>query len=84
LQYIEDEWLLIVACIEKGIIPDLEGMEHVRAALEVSLLCVTYVAFGSRFVHRNTSSQTLFVQQNFTTLVLLLPGLAGEFVYGPL
>jgi auxin responsive GH3 family protein len=37
LQYIEDEWLVIVDCIEKGIIPVLENTEHVRAALEVSL-----------------------------------------------
>lgn len=37
LQYIEDEWLVIIDCIEKGIIPDLENTEHQRAALEVSL-----------------------------------------------
>ena len=37
LQYIEDEWLVIVDSIEKGIIPELENIEHVRVALEVGL-----------------------------------------------
>jgi len=37
LHYIEEEWHVIVDCIEKGIIPELENIEHVRAALEVSL-----------------------------------------------
>ncbi|KAG2340231.1 hypothetical protein BDR05DRAFT_915978 [Suillus weaverae] len=34
LQYIEDEWSLLVDCIEKGIIPDVENLGHLRAPLE--------------------------------------------------
>ncbi|KAG2138536.1 GH3 auxin-responsive promoter [Suillus clintonianus] len=34
LQYIEDEWSLLVDCIEKGIIPDIENLGHLRAPLE--------------------------------------------------
>jgi len=46
LQYIEDEWLVIVDCIEKGIIPDLEITQDVRVALEVSL-SYCYIVFRS-------------------------------------
>ncbi|KAG1882711.1 GH3 auxin-responsive promoter [Suillus subluteus] len=35
LQYIEDEWSLLIDCIEKGIIPDVENLDHLRAPLEV-------------------------------------------------
>ncbi|OAX33279.1 hypothetical protein K503DRAFT_804497 [Rhizopogon vinicolor AM-OR11-026] len=34
LHYIEDEWLLLLDCIEKGIIPDIETTDHLRAALK--------------------------------------------------
>ncbi|KAG2064565.1 hypothetical protein BDR04DRAFT_1084243 [Suillus decipiens] len=34
LQYVEDEWTLLIDCIEKGIIPDLENIDHVRETLE--------------------------------------------------
>ncbi|KAG2142334.1 GH3 auxin-responsive promoter [Suillus clintonianus] len=34
LQYVEDEWDILVDCIEKGIIPDIEQIDHVREALE--------------------------------------------------
>ncbi|KAG1731727.1 GH3 auxin-responsive promoter [Suillus lakei] len=34
LQYVEDEWPLLVDCIEKGIIPDMENIDHVREPLE--------------------------------------------------
>jgi auxin responsive GH3 family protein len=34
LQYIEDEWSLLIDCIEKGIIPDVENLDHLRAPLE--------------------------------------------------
>ncbi|KAG0699818.1 GH3 auxin-responsive promoter [Suillus ampliporus] len=34
LQYVEDEWSLLVDCIEKGIIPDVEDLGHLRAPLE--------------------------------------------------
>ncbi|KAG1730356.1 GH3 auxin-responsive promoter-domain-containing protein [Suillus lakei] len=32
--YVEDEWPLLVDCIEKGIIPDMENIDHVREPLE--------------------------------------------------
>jgi hypothetical protein len=50
LQYIEDEWLVIVDCIEKGIIPVLENTEHVRATLEVSLLSCRYGVWLTLFI----------------------------------
>ncbi|KAG2120480.1 GH3 auxin-responsive promoter, partial [Suillus discolor] len=34
LQYIEDEWSLLIDCIEKGIIPDVDNLGHLRAPLE--------------------------------------------------
>ncbi|KAG1863073.1 GH3 auxin-responsive promoter [Suillus subluteus] len=34
LQYVEDEWSLLIDCIEKGIIPDVEDLDHLRAPLE--------------------------------------------------
>lgn len=34
LQYVEDEWPLLVECIEKGIIPDIEDLGDLRAPLE--------------------------------------------------
>lgn len=34
LQYVEDEWFLLVDCIEKGIIPDVENLDHLREPLE--------------------------------------------------
>ncbi|KAG2142922.1 GH3 auxin-responsive promoter [Suillus bovinus] len=34
LQYVEDEWPLLVECIEKGIIPDVEDLGDLRAHLE--------------------------------------------------
>ncbi|KAG1730332.1 GH3 auxin-responsive promoter [Suillus lakei] len=34
LQYVEDEWSLLVDCIEKGIIPDIENLDHLRTPLE--------------------------------------------------
>lgn len=34
LQYIEDEWTLLIDCVAKGIIPDMENLEHVREPLE--------------------------------------------------
>ncbi|KAG1779295.1 GH3 auxin-responsive promoter [Suillus placidus] len=37
LQYVEDEWSLLVDCIEKGIIPDVENLGHLRAPLEQHL-----------------------------------------------
>lgn len=43
LQYIEDEWTLLVDCIEKGIIPEIEDLGPLRAPLEViSFLFVTF------------------------------------------
>jgi len=43
LHYIEKEWTLLVDCIEKGIIPDMENMDHVRETLEVIFaLIVTF------------------------------------------
>jgi len=35
LQYVEDEWPLLIDCIEKGIIPDMENLDHFRESLEV-------------------------------------------------
>ncbi|KAG2120452.1 GH3 auxin-responsive promoter [Suillus discolor] len=35
LQYIEEEWTLLIDCIEKGIIPDIEKLDHLREPLEV-------------------------------------------------
>lgn len=37
LQYVEDEWSLLVDCIEKGIIPDVENLDHLRVPLEKHL-----------------------------------------------
>ncbi|KAG1795430.1 GH3 auxin-responsive promoter, partial [Suillus plorans] len=34
LQYIEEEWTLLIDCIEKGIIPDIEKLDHLREPLE--------------------------------------------------
>ncbi|KAG1878611.1 GH3 auxin-responsive promoter [Suillus tomentosus] len=34
LQFVEDEWTLLVECIEKGIIPDVEDLGDLRAPLE--------------------------------------------------
>ncbi|KAG1815046.1 GH3 auxin-responsive promoter [Suillus subaureus] len=34
LQYIEDEWTLLIDCIEKGIIPDTENLNYLREPLE--------------------------------------------------
>ncbi|OAX32790.1 hypothetical protein K503DRAFT_749517 [Rhizopogon vinicolor AM-OR11-026] len=34
LHYIEDEWLLLVDCIENGIIPDIETTDDLRGALK--------------------------------------------------
>ncbi|KAG1856113.1 GH3 auxin-responsive promoter, partial [Suillus subluteus] len=34
LQYIEDEWTVLIDCIEKGIIPDIDNLDHVREPLE--------------------------------------------------
>ncbi|KAG2107325.1 GH3 auxin-responsive promoter [Suillus cothurnatus] len=34
LQYVEDEWPLLIDCIEKGIIPDMENLDHFRESLE--------------------------------------------------
>ncbi|KAG2340229.1 hypothetical protein BDR05DRAFT_890175 [Suillus weaverae] len=34
LQYVEDEWSLLVDCIEKGVIPDVENLGHLRVPLE--------------------------------------------------
>ncbi|KAG1840839.1 GH3 auxin-responsive promoter [Suillus subalutaceus] len=34
LQYVEDEWPLLVNCIENGIIPDMEKLDHLREPLE--------------------------------------------------
>ncbi|OAX31842.1 hypothetical protein K503DRAFT_805730 [Rhizopogon vinicolor AM-OR11-026] len=34
LHYIEEEWLLLLDCIEKGVIPDFENINHVREALK--------------------------------------------------
>ncbi|KAG1815029.1 GH3 auxin-responsive promoter-domain-containing protein [Suillus subaureus] len=33
-RYVEDEWPLLIDCIEKGIIPDVENLDHLRAPLE--------------------------------------------------
>jgi len=38
LHYVEDEWFLLVDCIEKGIIPDIETTDDLRGALKVRLL----------------------------------------------
>jgi auxin responsive GH3 family protein len=35
LQFIEDEWPLLVDCIETGVIPHLENIELLRGVLEV-------------------------------------------------
>ncbi|KAG1741566.1 GH3 auxin-responsive promoter [Suillus paluster] len=37
LQYVEDEWPLLVDCIEKGVIPDIENLDHLRAPLQKHL-----------------------------------------------
>ncbi|KAG2121881.1 GH3 auxin-responsive promoter [Suillus clintonianus] len=37
LQHVEDEWPLLVECIEKGIIPDIEDLGDLRAPLEKHL-----------------------------------------------
>ncbi|KAG1741575.1 GH3 auxin-responsive promoter [Suillus paluster] len=37
LQYVEDEWPLLIDCIEKGIIPDVEDLGYLRAPLEKHL-----------------------------------------------
>ncbi|KAG1815072.1 GH3 auxin-responsive promoter [Suillus subaureus] len=34
LQYVEDDWPLLVDCIEKGIIPDMENLDHLREPLQ--------------------------------------------------
>jgi hypothetical protein len=35
LQFIEDEWPLLIDCIENGVIPQLENIELLRGVLEV-------------------------------------------------
>jgi len=64
LQYIEDEWSLLIDCIEKGIIPDVENLDHLRAPLEVIFSCLFYSTRLTRSL-RNCLSQILFVLQNF-------------------
>jgi auxin responsive GH3 family protein len=43
LQYVEDEWPLLVECIEEGIIPDVEDLGDLRAPLEVTFLLIITV-----------------------------------------
>ncbi|KAG2340898.1 hypothetical protein BDR05DRAFT_1061199 [Suillus weaverae] len=54
LQYVEDEWPLLVDCIEKGTIPGMENLDHLREPLEV--------------IFANILLQTLFVLPNFAKL----------------
>ncbi|KAF8836515.1 hypothetical protein BDN67DRAFT_974055, partial [Paxillus ammoniavirescens] len=35
IRYVDKEWDMLVACINDGAIPDLEGIDHVRAHLQV-------------------------------------------------
>jgi len=37
VQFIDDEWPLLIDCIENGIIPDIENNNHLRGALEVRI-----------------------------------------------
>ncbi|KAF8833581.1 hypothetical protein BDN67DRAFT_976531, partial [Paxillus ammoniavirescens] len=37
IRHIDEEWDMFVACIQDGTIPDLEGIDHVRAYLQVHL-----------------------------------------------
>ncbi|KAF8839245.1 hypothetical protein BDN67DRAFT_970390 [Paxillus ammoniavirescens] len=37
MRHVDEEWDMLVTCIKDGIIPDLEGIDHVRAHLEVHL-----------------------------------------------
>ncbi|KIJ19631.1 hypothetical protein PAXINDRAFT_166730 [Paxillus involutus ATCC 200175] len=37
IRYADSEWGMLVTCIEDGIIPDLEGIDHVRAHLQIHL-----------------------------------------------
>ncbi|KAF8836522.1 hypothetical protein BDN67DRAFT_974068 [Paxillus ammoniavirescens] len=37
LRHVDDEWDMMLTCIKDGTIPDLEGIDHVRAHLQVHL-----------------------------------------------
>ncbi|KIJ13250.1 hypothetical protein PAXINDRAFT_117446 [Paxillus involutus ATCC 200175] len=37
IRHVDEDWDTLVACINDGTLPDLEGIEHVRAHLEVHL-----------------------------------------------
>ncbi|KAG0699421.1 GH3 auxin-responsive promoter, partial [Suillus ampliporus] len=51
---IEDEWSLLVDSIEKGVIPDVEDPDQLRAPLEVEFsLIITYIPFSSLFSHKH-------------------------------
>lgn len=52
LQFIEDEWLLLVDCIENGVIPDLDKIDHVREALKVRLLSMIRSRSADKFYQK--------------------------------
>ncbi|KIJ13245.1 hypothetical protein PAXINDRAFT_100830 [Paxillus involutus ATCC 200175] len=37
LRHVDEEWDMVLTCIKDGTIPDLEGIDHVRAHLQVQL-----------------------------------------------
>lgn len=81
LQFIEDEWLLLVDCIENGIIPNLEQISHVRTALEVGVHRVLdSVQLTSSC--RDILLQALLVPQSFGKLGPLRASRAGQSVFG--
>lgn len=71
LQYVEDEWPLLVDCIEKGIIPDMENLDHFRGPLEVNIYILLLNAIQLTISRRNILLQTPFVLLNFAKLDLL-------------
>lgn len=71
LQYIEDEWTLLIDCIAKGIIPDMENLEHVREPLEAVFTLILHF-IQLTVCLRNTLLQTLFVLPSFAKLDLLV------------
>jgi hypothetical protein len=81
IRHVDEEWDMFVTCIKDGTIPDLEGIDHVRAHLQVSwrlanMRCTVFK------LNRFTYTQILNALPNSVKLVLLSPAWDGPRVFG--
>ena len=78
---IDKHWDMLMSCIRDGILPDLEGINHVRVHLQASRWSV-YTHIDSKDLSRHSFMRIRNVQRNCLKLAPRPPLKVGPLAYG--